>query len=231
MNSIEAMIDHLHSRAFYPERHRDCSVTKDTLAVPLWTLAGKYVGFQTYKPNAPKSGSKDPRDNRYFTHITKGEIGVWGLHTFTSETKVLCVVEGIFDAAAIHDLSFPAIAVLSNSPKHLKPWLKSLGCPTLAVCDGDPAGALLADLTDAALHLPDGEDPASVSDRLTLLYRVGRKVFQMSRTTLSERLDSWQSDNDFNPRLRELYIKHDVSWANFSTQYARAARQMNWFVI
>lgn len=159
---------HLNSRGLHSPRNSGVYVGTDVTYFYLHNLSGKLVGYQTYRKDADKF-CKNPKLAKYFTRISKNEVGVWGLHTTEPSDKVLYVTEGVFDAVALHNLGLPAVAVLSNNPKQLRPWLMSLAQEVVAVCDGDSAGRALMSVCDRAVVMPDGEDAASVNNLEELL--------------------------------------------------------------
>lgn len=46
---------------------------------------------------------------------------------------------------------------------HLKSWINSLGYHTIALCEGDKAGKMLAKIADEAIYLPDKKDVGDLS--------------------------------------------------------------------
>jgi DNA primase len=124
-------------------------------------LAGQLVGYQTYKPAAPKQ-HKNPRECRYFTY-TNQKVTAYGLEYLSKDNgDVVFLVEGVFDACLLHELGYNALAVLSCDPKHLKEWLALLPYYKVALCDGDDAGRKLAKYADYALDCPLGKDPSDL---------------------------------------------------------------------
>jgi len=123
----------------------------------LFNLSGQVVGYHQYRPFASKSFNNNPKDSRYFT-LCKDKIGVWGLETYFYDPSVIFLTEGIFDACRLHNFHLPAIAVLANNPKQLRPWLSTLPKQIIAICDGDKAGRMLANSADHAIMLEDGTD-------------------------------------------------------------------------
>lgn len=123
----------------------------------LFNLSGQICGYQRYRPDANKTKSNDPRLSRYYTFRPSIGIGVFGLETI-SYSRTVFVTEGIFDAVRLHNLGFTAIAALSNDPKFLQPWLRTLSRPTVAVCDWGRPGEKLALYTQRAITCPEGMD-------------------------------------------------------------------------
>lgn len=68
------------------------------------------------------------------------------------------VVEGIWDAITVQNTGRNCLAVMTNNPKHLWSWLKTLPVPIIAICEGDKAGKKLAKTGDFSVELPDGCD-------------------------------------------------------------------------
>lgn len=162
---------HLLQRRLVPSLYRGLAIddAEGVVVFPLWNLSGQMVGFQQYRPDADKAGSRRPSLNRYFTYLSK-QVGSPAVTAFgldllgRYESRVLYVVEGVFDAAPLHKAGLNAIATLSNNPRHLKRWIASLGYHTVALCEGDAAGAKLAAVANEAIWLPEGLDPGDMPD-------------------------------------------------------------------
>jgi hypothetical protein len=133
------------------------SFDDETAAFLLFNLSGQLVGYQQYRPFADKKKHNDPKEGRYFTYA-KNNLAVWGLETFHYRDDVLFLTEGVFDACKLHALNLPAVAVLANDPKMLRPWLFALTRFGVAVCDNDSAGMELAKCANLALTCTTGKD-------------------------------------------------------------------------
>lgn len=170
------MLEHLKSRGLNPQRYSSVTVDSDSVTFPLWNLSGQMVGYQVYKPKAEKNHKLEPKDQRYYTYVSrfggKGPaLAVWGLET-VDNSKPLYLVEGVFDACRLHNLGLSAVAVLSCDPKHLKSWLNTLPQPKVAVCEGDSAGRKMAKYGDSVVYLPEGKDVGELTDEeLTKYFR------------------------------------------------------------
>ena len=152
------MLDHLESRRCDTSLYSGLAVTEETATFPLWDLSGRMVGFQQYRPNAPKQ-SKIPSEAKYWTIFNQKNCQTaFGVDLLHSKATPLYLVEGIFDACPLHTLGENCLALLANNPKHLKSWLSSLGYYTIALCDGDVAGRKLASVANEAIFLPEGRD-------------------------------------------------------------------------
>jgi hypothetical protein len=147
---------HLLERYLNPDLYT-VSWDDETASFALWNLSGQWCGYQQYRPFAPKTLRNDPRGGRYFTWA-KDRLVVWGLESWDFRKDVLFVTEGVFDACRLHNLGLPAIAVLANDPKRIRPWLGSLARHTVAVCDADDAGVKLGKLCDQAVTTALGKD-------------------------------------------------------------------------
>jgi hypothetical protein len=168
------MLAHLSGRCLDPSKYSGVAVDVDSVTFPLWNLSGQMVGYQVYKPNAEKNHQLAPRDQRYFTYVTRAggkepALAVWGIETVSSN-KPLYLVEGVFDACKLHNLGLSAVAVLSCDPKHLKSWLATLPQKKVAVCEGDAAGRKLAKFGNSAVFLPEGKDVGSLNDEELATY-------------------------------------------------------------
>lgn len=157
------MRQHLESRFFAPCLYNGVTVTEEEMTVILWNLSGQLCGYQVYNPHKPKK-AKEPRECKYFTHLSTGQNAVWGLETLEHRFPYLFITEGIFDACRLHSVGLPAIAVLGSNPQHLLSWFTALPQKIIACCQGDKAGLLLALTADQAIFLPEGEDVSSLPD-------------------------------------------------------------------
>lgn len=183
MNLVE---QNLKERHVQPERY-SVSWDDETACFLLFNLSGKIVGYQNYKWWADKTRNNDPRESRYYTYssnpkffVDSGnsdclwiqktdrncrELAVFGLETYFYRTDILFMVEGIMDAVRLHNLGLPAIALLSNDPKHLKYWFPLLNRLLIVITDDDKAGQLLGKYGDIVLTLSGGRDLGDMSDR------------------------------------------------------------------
>jgi len=133
----------------------------------LYNLSGQLVGYQKYNRNYKKTGQSkldDPKMAKYFTHVSEEGNGkktaVWGLESLDlMNDEFIFIVEGIFDAARIQEVGYPALAVLCNNPDiSLKNWLKTLPQKKIVIYDNDKAGKKLIKLGDFAYTVPVGKD-------------------------------------------------------------------------
>lgn len=128
----------------------------------LYNLTGQLVGYQRYNPKGHKfsNSNKDPLMAKYYNYVIKDPetktrmLAVWGVDTIKIG-RPLFIVEGIFDAAKIHNAGYPAIAVLANDPKHLKSWLKTFPNKRIVIYDNDAAGKKLVKLGHKAYTVPE----------------------------------------------------------------------------
>jgi hypothetical protein len=165
---------HLHDRRLNPDLY-NVSWDEETACFLLWNLSGQLVGYQQYRPFADKTVPNNPKLGRYFTY-SKNNISVWGLETYHWRNDVLFVTEGIFDACKLHNQGLPAIAVLSNNPKQLKPWLGSLPRLTISVCDNDDAGKRLANVSDMAIFCEGDKDLGDMTQHQVVDFLTKNKV-------------------------------------------------------
>lgn len=171
--------EHLLSRGCDPAKYH-CHVDEETRTATflLFTLTGKLAGYQTYKPEGPKTRDgkgMEPKDLKYFTHVTKSETGlndsvmVFGAERLDLTKRTLYLCEGLFDAVALHNLGLNAVAALGNvgAAKHGRPvalhsLLKGLNMHVVAVEDGDEAGSNLGRHAHESVKCPEGCDPSSM---------------------------------------------------------------------
>jgi DNA primase len=158
------LYEHLKSRDCDPSKY-DVVVSEDhgIATFMLYNFAGKVVGFQTYNPNAPKTrNNMDPRKQKYFSyHIKEGyksTLGFFGMETFDKTKKVVFLTEGIFDAVKVHGLGLNCLALLSNDPKRIKTYLRTMPYHYVAICDGDKAGRKMRKMGHEYITMPEGKD-------------------------------------------------------------------------
>ena len=165
MNIIEEIAKenievNLKARGIDPERlHVVMDKETNTATFLLYNYSGQLVGFQRYNPQGTKKHEKDPMLMKYFTFLgDEGKLkktGVWGLDSIGVEDRYLFVTEGIFDITKIHNLGLPGIAVLSNDPRPLKPWLRAMNKKVIAIMDNDAAGSKLRHIASVSFTVPD----------------------------------------------------------------------------
>lgn len=150
-------------RQHLKDRHLDIDkytiwIGDDVITFALWDLSGRLCGTQQYRPFADKKQKNNPREGRYYTslHGDKNEkpLAVWGLESLTMRSDVLVVCEGIFDACRLHNVSVPAVALLTSSHKHFRNWLFSLNRKVYKV--EDDHGSKLGPYP--SLVLPEGRE-------------------------------------------------------------------------
>lgn len=157
------LLTHLLKRRCNVSLHQPVLDSEEQVATfYLWNLSGQLVGYQQYRPTAPKHHT-EPKLARYFTYHQNGLV-VFGLESLCLPGPVF-VVEGVFDACRFTQAGRPALAVLSNNPKpQVREWLRCLGRPTVFVTDGDSAGHQLARRERLSMCCPAGHDPADAPD-------------------------------------------------------------------
>lgn len=132
---------------------------------PLYNLAGQLVGFQRYTPGLPKQQKKSsPEDLKYFTYTPSNKVTAYGLHLLDKSKPYVFLVEGVFDACALHSLGYNALAVLTCDPVHLREWLQLLPYKKLGMLDGDLAGFKLGTYCSSWAMCPKDEDPSDQSN-------------------------------------------------------------------
>ncbi len=150
--------DHLKSRYLDLDLHRPVLDRDNNMATfYLWTLSGKLVGYQQYRPLGTKEKNNDPKEGRYYTYRSKPvSVSAFGMETLHLKPKVLFLTEGLFDAARLTSMGYPALATLSNDPgKDFRSWLWTLNRKVVAVCDNDPAGRKLAKYGNVSVFTQD----------------------------------------------------------------------------
>lgn len=184
----ERLKEHLRSRGMTPELYNaHYDPVEVCVTFPLYNGARHWVGYQTYKPlHSNKKNKNDPRDGRYYTYLSSGKNvelengflgsrpdvdGVFGMESVDSNTKTLYVVEGVFKAAKLHTLGYSAIAVLTSTPKRLKPWFRLLRATMdlVAIGDNDPAGQKLVNTVKRGFLSPVDLDEMNDRDVVEML--------------------------------------------------------------
>lgn len=121
---------------------------------------GKLCGYQQYDPAKSKDKRNDEK-GRYYLYTNK-EHCFW-VAAPIDRSKPLYLVEGIWDAVALIDAGFQAIAVLSNNPKPLKQYLNLIHDNKIAVCDNDAAGMKLSKYSDGTSIICTHKDPGDMT--------------------------------------------------------------------
>lgn len=162
-----SITEHLKKRHFEIELYESVFVSEEKGKVyfMLYSFSGVLVGYQCYTPYLPKRGSHlEDFERRYYTQIGKEGDTVkktaFGLETIKKETKVVFLVEGVFDACRLHKLGLSALALLGSDVGHLKEQLSLLGVKLIPICEGDEAGKKLAELSthEEVIYLEEGVD-------------------------------------------------------------------------
>lgn len=165
---VVSIKEHLISRGLNPQ-HSSVRLDEENCIATflLWNISGNLVGYQQYNPFGTKQLRNDEKHRnslKYFTFsgdegdlikCSKKRLAVWGLESTSCHDTAIYLTEGVFDAAKLHALGLPAIAVLANDPKHLIPWLTALNRTVIAVCDNDAPGARLGSIADVSIIVPE----------------------------------------------------------------------------
>ena len=171
--TVESMKQHLQDRGMdYSKYPIDFDPVEGVISFHLFNGNGHFVGYQQYRPDQPSKQKKnDPKSGRYFTYLRSETDGVFGLDVLDHKDRSIFVVEGVFKAAVIHRLGYNAIAVLTSSPKRLKPWLKILRQTwnLIAIGDNDDAGKRLVNIVGKGCQSPLDIDEMNDYDVLELL--------------------------------------------------------------
>ena len=136
------MLDHLKARGMNPYLYMGASTDGKTVTFPLYNFGGKRTGYMRYRPEGSKE-KNNAANGRYFTYITPGEVGVFGLESLENPGPIF-LTGGMFKAATLHRLGYAALHVSSVSPRDLRPQLRLLNRPYFAIGDNDAEGAQFA---------------------------------------------------------------------------------------
>ena len=157
------MLEHLLKRGLNPMLYPQARSDGRVVLFPLYDFVGRRTGYLRYNPDGPKDG-KNPKDGKYFTYIGEGQMGLFGLESFSNRGPVF-LTGGLFKATTLHRLGYAAIHISSISPKMLKPQLRLLGRAFYALGDNDAEGKAFVrryggtvcpmdvdEMTDEAVH-------------------------------------------------------------------------------
>lgn len=176
MWTVDSLKEHLRSRKMNPDLYNvNYDSVDGVITFYLYNGIGHLVGYQQYRPDQTAKKSNDPKDSRYYTYLPSGVDGVFGLETLDINKKDIYIVEGVFKAGTLHRLGFNAIAVLTNSPKRLKPWFRILKANfnLIAIGDPDAAGQKLVNTVKAGYLSPLDLDEMQDQDILDLIEGLG----------------------------------------------------------
>lgn len=122
-------------------------VVSEVITFPIWNLSGQMLGYQEYKWLKPKTHGNHPRDQKYYTYLSKNTLGVYGLNLLPKNyLGTIYLVEGVWEVVYGYAFGIPCIAVLGNNPKQLKNWIDSIPNKVAALCQPDKAGKKLANI-------------------------------------------------------------------------------------
>lgn len=169
---MEELFQHLIDRGMNPDLYTVCYDSQErVITFYLHNLSEQLVGYQQYRPDQLSKRENDPKMGRYFTYLKEGKDGVFGLTNLKFNDRRIFIVEGIFKAAVLHRLGYNAIAVLTNSPKRLKPWFKIMRATwdLIAIGDNDDAGRKLVNTVGKGFQSPMDLDEMADEDIHSLL--------------------------------------------------------------
>lgn len=164
LNEDFDILQHLRDRGVDPEKTEVIMDAENGMATfILYNLSGQLVGYQRYNPRGYKKDHDNTMTAKYYTYVTKEDnktpkMAVWGVDNIDKDLPYLFITEGIFDAIKVKNAGYPVVAVLSNNPKHLKPWFAILHKRIIAIIQNDEnkAGNALKKFADFWFAVPDG---------------------------------------------------------------------------
>lgn len=154
---------HLATRAMTP-RIAKIWMDSDRATFPLVDMLGDIRGFQEYVPTGKKK-IHVRGEAKYWTYAQAGYSPFWAPLEFfewVKETGYCFVQEGIFSAAPLVAMGFPAVAILSDSNSQLIRNLHIAGVKTVTLADGDPAGQKILRKVHRGIALPDAFDVGDI---------------------------------------------------------------------
>lgn len=142
---MEALAKHLKSRGMKPENY-NIWYGKNIITFPLYSFGGQLIGYQQYRPDAPKH-AENPKEARYFTRMYGNGQSVWGLDApLYDDDRIIFLTESIFKSTAIHNIGRNSWAILgSNISIKLLQQLRLLPFEFICIGDNDKAGIEFAD--------------------------------------------------------------------------------------
>jgi hypothetical protein len=135
----------------------------------------KMTGYQKYNPKGNKTLRKNQDEAKYFTHVSKGNIGAWGLEYQSEEyPQILIIVEGVFKACRFHKHDIQAIATLTSNPKFAKMQFVELRQKylTIVIPDPDMAGRKLIKYGKTYLEVDEPIDEMSDESFMRLVNKI-----------------------------------------------------------
>src|SRR6476661_2405839 len=105
------MMEHLKSRKCNVHLYPSMAFNDEVASFPLYNFGRKRTGTLSYRPAGPKRVQNNEK-GRYYTYITPGESGVFGLESIEF-TPYIILVSGVFKATALHRLGQCALHVSS----------------------------------------------------------------------------------------------------------------------
>lgn len=160
------VLQHLKDRHLNLKLHRPFVCENEgTATFMLYSLSGKLVGYQQYRPGADKKPYNHPKESKYYTYRKQPTHAPWGVESLFLSSGVVFLTEGLFDSARMTYHNRSSLASLCNNPpKDFKNFLQCLGRPVVAVCDADSAGRKLAYFGDYVEVVPEGKDLGDAPD-------------------------------------------------------------------
>jgi hypothetical protein len=162
---VSKFLNHLQERVLYDpsELERDGSAWIDkeneVVTFPLWNLSGQLVGYQKYRWDKPKANSNNPLEQRYFTRLARGVIGIYGLQNLpVGYLGPIYIVEGVWEAIVGDSYGITCVAILgvnkAGVSKSVLGWINSLPNDIIPLCQADKAGQCLSKINpNRAIYL------------------------------------------------------------------------------
>lgn len=166
------LIEHLKERGMNPKLYKfSRSYSAATITFFLYNLSGQLVGYQQYRPKVLDKKINNIKLGRYYTYLPREVDGGFGLEQLNPSKRTIYVTEGVFKAAVLHRLGFNAIAVLTATPKRLKPWFRIMRqtWTLIAIGNNDKAGKKLVNTVGNGFQSPLDLDEMTDAAILELL--------------------------------------------------------------
>lgn len=150
-------------------------VFRDRIMLPMHDSAGNVIGFTGRLISSTESG-KSPKYLTSSTHSVFRKSRTLYMHRgrIPAGADRIVLVEGHIDAIVLWQRGYHAVSVMGSAiTDHQVAMLARMRLPVVIAFDGDSAGRdgaavvsrrlAAADVDVSIAHIPDGEDPASVS--------------------------------------------------------------------
>lgn len=141
---VQNLTEHLLGRGLDLDLYDNYSLFGDSfLTLPLYDFGKRQRGFHRYNRYGDKKLENCP-EGRYWYVKPKQVVSVFGLGSLEKFPGPYFLVGGLFKAASLHRLGYPALHVSGNNPDQLWHQLDLMNRSYFALGDNDAEGAQFA---------------------------------------------------------------------------------------